>query len=139
MKLLQLFTKSLFYSGYNPPSDISHSVYTTSLNPLLKMYKPRTFKRHLNKISEDRQLARDEIGEFTRKKRKPERCTRTRNLFTNCSFWQYTIYSSLLTIKGSINLVTSFIGNWSLVFESKRSLPVDQFYNTVFSFRFCLD
>ena len=32
------------------------------------MYKPRTYKRHLNKISEGRQLARDEIGEFTRKK-----------------------------------------------------------------------
>ena len=58
-----------FCSGYKAPSDISHSVYTTSLNPLLKMYKARTYKRHLNKISESLQLARDEIGEFTRKKR----------------------------------------------------------------------
>lgn len=33
------------------------------------MYKARTYKRHLNKISEGRQVARDEIGEFTRKKR----------------------------------------------------------------------
>ena len=33
------------------------------------MYKARTYKRHLNKINESLQLARDEIGQFTRKKR----------------------------------------------------------------------